>query len=401
MPPLTRRELLKTSALGMSAFFLPLASPRRARAAGSEPVLVTLFLRGGADPLTLVVPHGDPSYYALRPTLQVAPGTELDLDGFFGFHPALAPLLPLYQGQQLAVLHATGSSDPTRSHFDAQDFMETGAPGQKGVSNGWLNRALAEIGGGDPLAGVSLRNAATRSLGGPVPNVAFRSVAEFAVAGDFPAERRAALQALYAGIGDSLLGGSIGNAFAALDRVQTVAAALPGAVYPETDLGGALADAARLIKGDLGVKLIALDSGGWDHHADQLARIEPLASDLAGSLAAFHADLGADAGRTVVLVMTEFGRRVAQNGGDGSDHGHGGIMLALGGALSGGRVLLEDDRWPGLTPADLYRGEDLAVTTDFRDVLAEVLVRHLGLSARAAIFPGFGMDARRFPGLFG
>jgi uncharacterized protein (DUF1501 family) len=398
--PLTRRELLKTTALGMSAFFLPMGAARRARAAGSDPVLVTIFLRGGADALTLVPPHGDPNYYALRPTLQVPAGTELDLDGFFGFHPALAPLLPLYTSGALAVLHATGSSDPTRSHFDAQDFMETGAPGTKGVTDGWLNRTLAEIGGADPLAGVSLRSAATRSLAGPLPNVAFRSVAEFAVGGDFPAERRAALQALYAGIADTLLGRSIGNAFAALDRVQSLGAVTPGAVYPATDLAGALIDAAALIKGDIGVKLIALDSGGWDHHADQLARIEPLAADLAASLAAFHTDLASEAARTVVVVMTEFGRRLAQNGGDGSDHGHGGVMLCLGGGVAGGRVLLEGDRWPGLTPAELYRGEDLAVTTDFRDVLAELLVRHLGLGARAGIFPGFGMDARRFPGLF-
>ena len=171
-------------------------------------------------------------------------------------------------------------------------------------------------------------------------------------------------------------------------------------MYPTSDLGGALRDAAALVKADVGVKLLAVDSGGWDHHADQLARIEPLAGDLAASLAAFHADLGADAARTVVVVMTEFGRRAAENGGGGSDHGHGGVMLVLGGAVAGGRVVVEGGAWPGLGATQLYRGEDLAVTTDFRDVLAEVLDRHLGLAKPASVFPDYGADARRYPGLF-
>jgi uncharacterized protein (DUF1501 family) len=399
MTKLDRRDFLRTTALGLSAFFLPLGAPHRARAAGTEPVVVALFLRGGADPLTLVPPHGDPLYYTLRPTLALAAGTELDLDGFYGLHPALAPLLPLYAADQLAVLHAVGSPDPTRSHFDAQDFMETAAPGDKGVTDGWLNRALAALGGGDPLAGVSLRTSAARSFAGDAPNVAFRSIETFALGGDFPAERRAALEALYAGR-PGVLGRNMGNAYAALDRVASVSTTT-ATVYPASDLGGALRDAAALIKADVGVKLLAVDSGGWDHHAEQLARIEPLAGDLAASLAAFHADLGADAARTVVVLMTEFGRRVAENGGGGSDHGHGGVMLVLGGAVAGGRVITANDVWPGLATAQLYRGEDLAATTDFRDVLAEVLDRHLGLAKPASVFPGYGADARRYPGLFG
>jgi uncharacterized protein (DUF1501 family) len=245
---------------------------------------------------------------------------------------------------------------------------------------------------------VSLRTSATRSFAGAAPNVAFGSIAAFALAGDFPAQRRAALETLYESQ-PGILGRNMGNAFAALDRVGAVDTTT-AQVYPTSPLGDALKDAAALVKADVGVKLVALDSGGWDHHSDQLARIENLGSDLAGCLAAFHADLGSDAARTVVVVMTEFGRRVAENGGGGTDHGHGGIMLVQGGGVHGGVVHLKDGAWPGLAPAQLYNGEDLQVTTDFRDVLAEILDRHMGIAKPAGVFPGYGADARRYPGLF-
>jgi uncharacterized protein (DUF1501 family) len=395
-----RRTFLKSTLAGASAFLLPPGIRPAGAAAGGEPVVVALFLRGGADPLSLIVPRGDPDYYDIRPTIHVPPGTEIDLDGFFGFHPALAPLLPLYQTGRMAVLHAAGSPDPSRSHFDAQDFMETAAPGDKSVVDGWLNRFLGLVGGGDPLSGVSLRKSAARSLAGPVPNVAFQSVEGFRIEGSFPSERRAALEDLYAVLGDPPLGGSMGSAFAALDRVGAVDVTT-GVAYPPGELGALLADAAALIKAEVGVKVVTVDAGGWDHHSDQLARIEPLAGGLAGALAAFYEDLAACGDQVVTVVMTEFGRRAGENGAGGSDHGHGGMMLVLGGAVAGGRVVLRNGVWPGLKPGDLFGGQDLQVTTDFREVFAEVLVRHMGVDSIASVFPGFSPDPANYPGLFG
>lgn len=394
---LDRRQFLKHSLVAASALVLP-GGAERARATGTAPALVALFLRGGADGLTLVPPHGDPSYYALRPNLQVAPGSELDLDGFFGLHPALAPLLPLYDTGALAVLHAAGSPDPSRSHFDAQDFMETAAPGDKSVVDGWLNRFLASAGAGDPLAGVSLRKQASRAMAGPTPTVAFSSIARFALGGAYPTQRRAALEALYQTTGDGPLAAGLESAFASLDRVASVDTSTAVA-YPGSPLASALRDAAALIKGAAGVRAVSIDAGGWDHHSDQLERIAPLAGDLAGSLAAFYEDLGPCADDTVTLVMTEFGRRPNENGALGADHGHGGMMLALGGGVQGGRVLVPGG-WPGLAPGDLFDGEDLEVVTDFRAVFAEVLKRHMGAADLADVFPGYPPSATDFPGLF-
>jgi uncharacterized protein (DUF1501 family) len=395
----TRRTFLRSAAVGMTALLLP-PWARRARAAGTDPVLVSIFQRGAADGLNTVVPAGDPFYYSARPTVQIAPGTELPLDGFFGLNPALSDLHGLYTAGKVAFIHAAGSPDPSRSHFDAQDFMDHAAPGNKSIVDGWLSRYLTIAGGGQPIAGVSLSSSTSKQLIGAAPSLAFGSIADFTLSGNYTLERRAALEVRWA-LEPGIAGGAMTEGFEALDLIAGVDTST-SVVYPAGDFAAALKDAAALVKADIGVKVIAISIGGWDHHTNLLVNLAALGGELSASLKAFHDDLGAHLDRTLTLVMTEFGRRVAENGGDGADHGHGGVMTALGGGIAGGRVLLRNDAWPGLAPGQLYIGQDLQVTTDFRDVFAEVLNRHMGLatSAMGPVFPGFSASAGRFPGLY-
>jgi len=399
----TRRDILKAGAVTMTTLLAPSWIGRRvAHAAGSNPVLVAIFQRGAADGLTICVPTFDPYYYSSRPGLQVPPGTELSLTNGFGLYPAFSPLHPIFQSGDLALVHACGSPDPSRSHFDAQDFMERAAPGDKSIVTGWLNRWLSVAGSGAAIQGVTIDRSKVKSMSGPAPSVAFTDIASFQIEGAAPDTRRDALQTRYDLLGNvTTLGRSVGEAFEAVGLVQSVDTTTT-VVYPGSDLAAALKDAAALIKGDIGIKAIAINTGGWDHHSNQLANMDGVGGDLAASLAAFWEDLGACQGSTVTICMTEFGRRIDENGADGSDHGHGGIMFVLGGGVSGGRVVLRDDAWPGLAPANRWIGQDLQVTTDFRDVFAEVLVRHMGTGAGTlgSVFPDFVVDADNFPGLF-
>lgn len=396
----TRRQLLQSAAVGMTAYFLPRWT-RPAHAAGTDPVLVSIFQRGAADGLNTVVPVGDPFYYSSRPTVQVAPGSELPLDGFFGLNPAFADLHSLYGAGTLAFLHAAGSPDPSRSHFDAQDFMDRAAPGNKSIVDGWLNRYLGVAGGGQAIAGISLASAAVKSMAGPTPQLAFDSIASFALTGEWALERRAALSVRYDLLPGTLLGGAVTSAFDAVDVIAGVDTTT-GVTYPAGELGPALKDAAALIKANIGVRVIAVNIGGWDHHTNLLANLAGLGAELSACLKAFHDDLGADLGRTLTLVMTEFGRRIDENGGDGTDHGHGGVMMAMGGGIAGGRVIVRDGLWPGLAPANRYNGQDLQVTTDFRDVFAEALHAHMGLGVAqmGPIFPGFSASTGNFAGMY-
>jgi uncharacterized protein (DUF1501 family) len=398
---LTRRDFLKSAAVGMTAFFLPRGTTRMAAASLTDPVLVALFLRGAADGLNIVVPAGDPTYYAIRPTIQVPAGSELPLDGFFGLNPAFASLLPAYQSGACAFIHACGSPDPSRSHFDCQDFMERAAPGNKTVSDGWLNRYLQVSGEGAVTAAITLADAKVKSMAGPARSIAFGSIADFMLTGDSVPERRAALDARYASISGTILGGAVTDALAALDLVASVDTAT-SVTYPGGELAPLLKDAAALVKADIGVKVIAVNLGGWDHHTDLVNRLGDRGPTLADALAAFHEDLGPQAATTLTLCMTEFGRRPAENGDGGTDHGHGGVMIALGGGIAGGRVLTKDGQWPGLAPGDLFNGQDLMVTTDFRDVFAEALNRHMlvNVSQLGPVFPGFSVSASNFPGLY-
>lgn len=414
---MTRRDLLAAGAALATAYFLPGGARRAWAGASADKVLVAIFLRGGADPLNLVVPAFDPTYYAVRPDIAVAAGTELQLGGGdthgFGFFPVCTELKALHDSGELVTLHLAGSTDPSRSHFDAQDFMERAAPGNKSITDGWLNRYLAVVNSGDPIAGLSISDAPQLALRGAAPNVAFAAIDKFLVQGDFAAARRTALQAYHSLHADTLATG-IDAALSAVDVIQSVSTAT-AVTYPNNRLARALRDVAAIIKAEVGVKVVAVDLGGWDHHTNLNSLLGQVggedgdgkAIELDRALRAFRDDLFNSGGtnyldRTLTLCMTEFGRRVAQNGGAGTDHGHGGVMFALGGGIAGGRLILQDDAWPGLAPAALYRGEDLPVTTDFRDVFAEALFAHLGLatSAMGPIFPGFTAKASNFPGLY-
>jgi len=414
---LTRRDVIKTGAVLATAYFLPPRARRALAAPIPDKVLVAIFLRGGADPLSLVVPAFDPTYYAVRPDIAVVSGTELQLNGGdthgFGLFPLCTGMKQMYDAGELLAIHLAGSTDPSRSHFDAQDFMERAAPGNKSVTDGWLNRYLSAINNADSVAGLSISDAPQLALLGGAPNVAFSAIDKFLVAGDFAAARRAALQGLYAGASDTL-GAGVNAALSAVDIIQSVNTST-GVTYPNNDLGNALKDVAAIIKSEVGVKVVAVDLDGWDHHTNLITQLGQIggedgdgkAVELNGALKAFRDDLFNSGGtnhldRTLTLCMTEFGRRVAQNGGAGADHGHGGVMFALGGGVAGGRLLLKDDDWPGLTPDKLSLGEDLQVTTDFRNVFAEALFAHMGmsLSSMAPIFPGFSVKQTNFPGIY-
>ena len=279
--------------------------------------------------------------------------------------------------------------------------MDRAAPGNKSIVNGWLNRYLGVAGLSDPIAGISVSNATAKSLAGAAPSLAFESIAGFTLTGNWATERRAALDVRYSLLGGTLIGDKVIDAFEAIDLVDSVDTTT-AVVYPAGDLGAALKDAAALVKGNIGVRVIAISIGGWDHHTNLVAQLDALGMELAGCLKAFHDDLGSDLGRTLTLVMTEFGRRVDQNGGGGTDHGHGGVMMAMGGGITGGRVLVRDGVWPGLAPANRFIGQDLQVTTDFRDVFAEALDRHMGtpVSQLGPVFPSYSPSTAKFPGLY-
>jgi uncharacterized protein (DUF1501 family) len=416
---ITRRYFVTSTAVTLfSVGFLP-GFLRRSSAAlaegtprtGRGRVLVVVFMRGAVDGLNVVVPHGDADYYAARPGIAVArPGASalrpaaneaasLDLDGHFGFHPRLAPLKTLFDARELAVVHAVGSPDNTRSHFDAQDYMESATPGVRSTPDGWLNRylQLGHTAASTPFRGVAVAQRAPRSLQGAAPTLVLDDIASFHLGprgGPSPqAEAYSAeVERMYASTRDALLAASAREMFQAireLDRVEAGAAPPAGAEYPRGPLGKSLGEVATLIKAWVGLEIAFVEVGGWDHHVNegsvdgQLARnLEPFAS----ALAAFRKDLGARMEDVLLLTMSEFGRTVHENGNRGTDHGHGNVMLALGSGVRGGKVY---GAWPGLRSSALFEGRDLAVTTDFRDVLSEALVRHLGCADPAPVFPGF------------
>lgn len=395
----TRREFLRRALGSAVAFAVPSLGSRSASAADTAPVLVNVVLRGGADGLSLVAPHGDARYAALRPTIGLTPAETIDLDGFFGLHPSLGVLEPLYRDGSLAIVHAVGSTDPTRSHFDAQDHLDIAAPGRGDVTEGWLNRWLATQSSVGRFAGVTIGPSRALSLAGSVETATLVSLAASQAGNFFAESRRAALEAGFEAGGDARIAAVADEMFATSAELSTIVrdTTIP---YPDTIFGGALADAAALIKASIGVRAVAIDLPGWDHNTESSVRLPPTASGFAAALEAFHRDLGSHASRTLVLATSEFGRTAAENGGGGTDHGHGGVLFALGADVRGGRVHLRGGSWPGLAPGDLYEGRDLAVTTDFRDVLAEILRRHLGVTDPGSLLPGFVANPSNELGLF-
>jgi len=421
----SRRVFLKSGAMAMITMgFAPSFLARTASAASSRrKLLITVFQRGAVDGLNMVVPYGEADYYRSRPSIAIAkPGTAdgaIDLDGFFGLHPRMSSFKPLWDRGELAIVQASGSHDTTRSHFDAQDYMESATPGVKSTKDGWLNRYLAAsaeamadrsaaahdatvAAGRNPLRAVALTSQMPRTLQGAAPALAMGKAADFAVA-DMGA--RASFEEIYQATQDKSLNGTGGEAF---DAMRTLAKKTSGpyrpangAAYPRSPFGQALQEIARLAKSDVGLEIAFAESTQWDHHVNQGAATGQMANrldDFSRGIAALVQDLGERMADTVILTMSEFGRAVAENGSRGTDHGHGNAMFVIGGSVKGREVY---GQWPGLRADQRFEGRDLAVTTDFREVFSEVVVKHLGATTATAaqVFPEYGIKAAAFRGI--
>src|SRR4030088_204417 len=400
---ITRRIFLRNGALavvGTTALpsFLTRAAFGAIEPGARNKRLVVIFQRGAADGLNIVIPHGEPQYYAMRPSINIPRKAVLDLDGFFGLHPAMASFQPLWKQKHLAIVHAAGSPDPTRSHFDAQDFMESGTPGVKVTDDGWLNRSLHAMptpSQKSAFRAIALGPSLPRILSGAEPAVAMNNINDFSIGGRNAKGSPAAtaFEAMYDHSVDSVLHGTGEETF---DAVKMLKAAdpskyspLPSANYPKGRFGDSLRQLAQLIKANLGVQVAFADIGGWDHHVNEGStegQIANVLSEFSQSMAAFWIDLGDLGEDTVILTMSEFGRTARENGNRGTDHGHANVMFVLGGPVKGGNVY---GRWPGLDQSQLYEGRDLALTTDFRQVLGEAVVGHMENKNLATVFPGF------------
>jgi uncharacterized protein (DUF1501 family) len=383
-------------------------------------VLIVLFQRGAADALNVVVPHGEKAYYQMRPAIAIprpvagAAQTAIDLDGFFGLHPALSPFKKLWDDGILATVHAVGSPSNTRSHFDAQDYMESGTPDNKGTRDGWLNRYLAVKGTCDecklhdgtsaeksPFRAVSMTPQTPRILEGGAPSVAMNSVDEFTIRTNGTQADR--IEALYRTGNADVVHAAGGEMFEAMKMLK---AANPqqyvpqnSADYPRSPFGQHLRQIAQLIKSDVGLEIAFADVGGWDTHVNQGGATGQLANrldDFAKSIGALVQDLGDRMSDVTVLTMSEFGRTAHQNGNGGTDHGHATSMFVIGGDVKGKKVY---GKWPGLEPEQLNEGRDLALTTDFRSVFSEVAFKHLGAAKMDAVFPGFNSDQSKWLGV--
>ena len=393
----SRRTFIKSAGLGFLALGLP--PPFLVRAAGAEQarrgkVLVVVFQRGGMDGLNVVVPFKDRAYYALRPSIAIAEpalGEEraIDLDGFYALHPALAALKTIYDKGQLAIVHAAGSPDNTRSHFDAQDYMEIGTPGVKSTPDGWLNRCLSGTPiSNSPFRGVAVTPQTPRIMTGRAPALTISSIEEFRLrnAGVAPA-----LQKLYANSADPLFRRGGDSLFDAMARLRAVEAKIPPstASYPAGKFSVGLKQIARLIKADVGLEIAFSEIEGWDTHVAEGGAIGQLANrlkELGDGLAAFYQDLGDRMEDVVLVTLSEFGRTARENGNRGTDHGHANVMFVIGARARGGKVY---GRWPGLAPEVLHEGRDLDLTTDYRSVCSEILARHMGQRDVGKVFPGF------------
>ncbi|MFI5103490.1 MAG: DUF1501 domain-containing protein [Terriglobales bacterium] len=406
---ITRRVFLKNGALaivGTSVVpsFLARAVYAAETAAPGKKRLIVLFQRGAADGLNIVVPHAEQAYYAMRPTIAIPRQSVIDLDGSFGLHPSMSAFKPLWDQKHLAIVHAAGSPDNTRSHFDAQDYMESGTPGMKSTEDGWLNRALAGLKepSATPFRAVAMGGALPRTLAGPVPAVAMSDIRSFAVGGRGRGAEVASntFEAMYEQSVDSVLHGTGNETFEAVKMLKSTDpekyTPAAGADYPRGRFGDSLRQVAQLVKANLGVEVAFADIGGWDHHVNEgsvQGQIANLTREFSQAIAAFWIDLGNLAEDTVIVTMSEFGRTARENGNRGTDHGHANVIFVLGGPVKGGKVY---GRWPGLQPGQLYEGRDLAVTTDFRQVLGEALNRHLGAGNLDKVFPGFDKSGLRY-----
>jgi uncharacterized protein (DUF1501 family) len=408
---ITRRIFLRNSAVavvGTAAVpsFLTRAAFGAVESGGRTKRLVVIFQRGAADGLNIVVPHAEPQYYAMRPSINIPRNAVLDLNGFFGLHPSLASFQPLWQQGHLAIVHAAGSPDATRSHFDAQDFMETGTPGVKATDDGWLNRSLRDLPSQtspvSPFRAIALGPSLPRILSGNEPAVAMNNINDFSLGGrnPRPSPAASAFEAMYDHSSDAVLHDTGEETFDAVKMLKSADPGkynpAPGANYPKGRFGDSLRQLAQLIKANLGVQVAFADIGGWDNHVNEGAvdgQLSNVLSDFSQSIAAFWTDLGDLGEDTVIVTMSEFGRTARENGNRGTDHGHANVMFVLGGPVKGGKVY---GRWPGLDQSQLYEGRDLALTTDFRQVIGEAVARHMGNKNLAEVFPGYDNQQGKF-----
>jgi uncharacterized protein (DUF1501 family) len=374
---MNRRIFLKTTGIALAGTALTpnvFAKMAAASTTRGRKTLVAIFQRGAVDGLNMIVPYGESAYYSARPSIAIPKSDVLDLDGFFGAHPSLQSLMPYWKDHSLAIVHAAGSPDSTRSHFDAQDFMESGTPGVKSTEDGFLARALAANGvvraSSAPLRAIAMSQAPPRILAGSSA-IATANIETFANS----ASAR-------------LFGSMYPEAFETVNIVRSLRGK-NDVDYPRGPLAGSLKQIAQLIKSDVGLEVAFADVGGWDTHAGEGGAQGQLANNLRNfseAIAAFAKDLGSRMSDVVLVTMSEFGRTIRENGNRGTDHGHATVMLLLGGGVHGGKV---HGPWPGLATGQLYEARDLAVTTDFRDVFSTVLTKHLGVTSLASVFPRY------------
>jgi uncharacterized protein (DUF1501 family) len=401
MKTISRRYFLKSTGVAlasyaaMPSFLLRTAMAQKdAGRSKNHPIVIAIFQRGAADGISMVVPFGDKHYYELRPQIAIpAPArnndaTAIDLDGFFGLHPALGSIKPIFDDNHLAIVHAVGSPDNTRSHFDAQDYMESGVPGSKAFPDGWLNRYLERNPEpqASPFRAVAISPTLPRCLTGTAQAVAMRRIADFGIRGG---AETGDIEELFADMYKDTFD-AVKLLHNATSRQYTPA---DGAQYPNSGFGQALQQIAQLIKSDVGLEVAFTDVTGWDTHANQgnaQGRLANRLKDFSDGLAALYRDLNDRIENIVIMTMTEFGRAMHQNGSGGTDHGHASCLFIAGGPVKGGRVY---GKWPGLAQEQLHEGRDLALTTDFRSVFSEVLTTHMAVNDLSPIFPNFTRQA--------
>lgn len=417
-----RRYFLKSSGIALASFGVMAAAPEflhqfanaqtAAKGYGKKKTLVTIFQRFAVDGLNMVVPYGESEYYNLRRTIAIAkPGKTdgaINLDGFFGLHPALAPFESLWKDKKLAIVNSAGSPDNTRSHFDAQDYMESGTPGNKGTRDGWLNRLMLAEKEKDqsPFRAVAMTQTLPRSLYGRAPAIAMTNLADFSIkAGAYTKNLKGGFEGIWEQNSKDALGETGRETFEAVNYLKQADPAQykaeNGAVYPNSQLGRSLMQIAQMIKAGIGLEVAFAEVGGWDTHNNQggaRGQMANLLRDFGQSIAAFNTDLGKRMDDVVVITMSEFGRTARENGSRGTDHGHANAMFILGNTVKGGKVYGD---WKGLKPDQLNEGRDLALTTDFRDVFAEAAYKHMAAKELDKIFPNYTAKPSNFKGYLG
>lgn len=424
---MNRRFFIRSGGVALASFGLLNTTPsflqRAVLAHAKEPLtggrrktLIAIFQRGAVDGLNMVVPYGEGAYFDSRPAIAIPKPesgnaeTALNLDGFFGFHPGMSSLKPLWDSKRLAVIHAAGSPDNTRSHFDAQDYMESATPGRKGTADGWLNRYLQSK--ADPeqriFRAVSMTQNLPRAMQGKAPTLAISNLSDFTIrAGRSSANVQGGFEAIYDQTANDVLGGTGKETFEAVNYLKKVNPAQykpeNGAQYPRTPFGNSLLQIAQLIKAGVGLEIAFTDTPGlnWDTHVNEggaRGQLGNLLQQFSNAVAALYTDLGQRMDDVVILTMSEFGRTVRENGNRGTDHGHANAMFVLGNSVRGAKVY---GQWPGLKTEQLNEGRDLALTTDFRDVFGEVAMKHLKTSNAQAVFPGYSLSEAKFRNFLG